>query len=183
MPNENENEKKQPAQEKVDEKKTPEKDKVDEFIEQAKKRNEESVSKAEYEKVKAERDKVMQYVIDGKGDLDQEGSKKEENIDITALKKKLANPDISNLEYIETSLKLRQAAIDKGESDPYLPKSGTVTESDIEQAKKIAKVFEETVKEANGNDAVFRALLESKIGNDDPAITAMIRKRSQNKRK
>lgn len=179
MPNENENEKKQekqtPPPADQNKKEEPKAKTVDDFIEIAKKQKDNTVEKTEYDKVVAERNRLMESILEGKNPLLENG--KSEKVDIAKLKERMRDPDISNLEFVKTSLQLRQIAIENGEEDPYLPKGAPeVTEAERQRVEEIAKSLQKCVDESHGSDTIFRGLLDNAMVKDDPTIINRLRK-------
>lgn len=126
-----------------------------------------SVSKTQYEKLRTENKKLLDALVSGqKIDLP-----KEEKPDVDELRKKLFNKDanLSNLEYVDTALKLRNALIEKGERDPFLPVGDRVNETaemyDI--AQRVADGLQECVDFAEGDSGIFTAQLQ-RITKDNP---------------
>lgn len=126
-----------------------------------------SVSKTQYEKLRNENKKLLDALVSGqKIDLP-----KEEKPDVDELRKKLFNKDanLSNLEYVDTALKLRNALIEKGERDPFLPVGDRVNETaemyDI--AQRVADGLQECVDFADGDSGIFTAQLQ-RITKDTP---------------
>lgn len=115
-----------------------------------------SVSKDKYAKLEAENKKLLDSLING-SQIDLPSQDKE--VDIPALRKELFNPhgNLSNLEYIEKSLELREALLEKGEVDPFLPigKNISPTADDYAQAEKVATIFKECVEYADGDSQIF----------------------------
>lgn len=119
-----------------------------------------TVSKAQYEKLRGENKKLLDALVNGQ----QIEVPKEEKPDITELRKKLFNKDgnLSNLEYVETALKLRNALMDAGERDPFLPYGDrvTVTAEMYDQAQTVADGLQECVDFAEGDSGIFTAQLQ-----------------------
>lgn len=119
-----------------------------------------SVTRESYDKVKAENKKLLDALVNGK-DID---IKKEEPVDINQLRKDLFNKDkqMSNLEYVSTALKLRDALLEKGERDPFLPvgEKVSLTAEHYETAEKVATVLKECVEFADGDSGIFSAELQ-----------------------
>ena len=67
------------------------------------------------------------------------------------------NEHQSNLEYWENALNLRQALIDSGENDPFLPYGHKIvpTTEDVECANRVAEVVKECIEYANGDSQLF----------------------------
>ena len=126
-----------------------------------------SVSKTEYSKLRAENKKLLDALVNGR-EIDLP---KEEKVDIDELRKKLFNKDanLNNLEYVDTALKLRNALIEKGERDPFLPVGDRVSETaemyDI--AQRVADGLQECVDFAEGDSGIFTAQLQ-RITKDTP---------------
>jgi hypothetical protein len=113
-----------------------------------------SVSKEAYDKLKKENKQLLDSLVSGK-EIDVETKP----VDVTALRKKLFNPDnsLSNLDYVSTALQLREALIEQGEPDPFLPvgEKVVISDDDIEKAENVASVLQDMVDIADGNNVVF----------------------------
>jgi hypothetical protein len=114
-----------------------------------------SVSKADYDKLKAEHNRAMNALING-GQMDDP---KAEKVDKDALRKELFSQDngLSNLEVWQKTLTLRQAIIDDGGNDPFLPQGQKIapTAEDVEAANRVAKVVQECIDYADGDSRIF----------------------------
>lgn len=114
-----------------------------------------SVSRADYDKLKAEHNRAMNALING-GQMDDP---KAEKVDKDALRKELYSQDngLSNLEYWQKTLTLRQAIIDDGGKDPFLPYGQKIapTAEDVECANRVAKVVQECIDYAEGDSRIF----------------------------
>ena len=140
----------------------------------------EAAAKAEAEKLKTENGELVASIIDG-GKKPNEAEQPPKKPDIPALREKLygkKGKNLTNLEYIESTLQLRQAVIDEGGIDPFLPVGMNIkaSESDIEKAEAVAQILGECVKEAKGDSGVFTALLQARIAKDSPALTQHLKK-------
>lgn len=129
------------------------------------------VKKEQYDELQENYRKLVKGILDG-GDLPADDPNGEEDLDIAQLKKELYDPNnsLSNLEYVEKTLKLRDAIIEKKGIDPFMPAgiNGDPFKTDAERqaaeqsALKVAKVLAEAVQQANGDPATFDIIL-SKI--------------------
>lgn len=143
---------------------------------------ENSVSKAEYEKLQRENRELIDQVINGGGASDSgQGTPTKEPVDIDKLRAELYGPkgqELSNLQVIEKTLKLREAVIEKDGIDPFLPLGANIkpTDLDKERAQAVADVLAECVREADGDSGVFTAILQSKIANDSILLTNHLKK-------
>lgn len=129
-----------------------------------------TVSKESYLKLKAENKRLINSLVEGT----QEASiPKKEKVDIGQLRKELFDRDSSqtNLEYVSKSLQLRDALLERGEKDPFLPwgKQIAPTKADEEAATRVAQALQECVEYADGDPAVFNSELQ-RILNDTPAV-------------
>lgn len=117
---------------------------------------ENSVSKEEYERIKADNKRLLDNFVNGEI-VSTEAI--ELRPSIQELRKKLfnGNANISNIEYISTALELRDALMEAGEPDPFLPQGKNIapTNEDIEEANKAAQIFRECIDMAEGDNAVF----------------------------
>lgn len=127
------------------------------YIEAIKEMKQNSVRKEAYDKLKAENQQLLDAIINGT-ELTQD-IRKREPADIKKLRNKLfkEHPDMSNLEYVKTALELREALIENGERDPFLPSGEKIlpTNDDVETAERVAKIMKDCVDYADGNSAIF----------------------------
>ena len=140
------------------------------YIQAIKDLKENTVPRDQYMKLKNENKKLIQNLVEGKGGDDGAAAPK---VDVDKLRKDLFRQDSSmtNLAYIDKALQLREALIEAGEKDPFLPwgKQISPTDADIATANKVASVLQDCVDYANGNAAVFQSELQRVI-EDTPAI-------------
>ena len=143
-----------------------------EYTETIKRLKENSVSKEEYEKLKAENKQILNAYIN---DIKPEAEEKKETVeelqgDLSDLKKDLARAQeagMSNLEYVSKALKYRETAMKLGLQDPFVPNSPLgPDDNDFKTAQKVADKLQECVDQANGNPAVFRNLFEQAVRDD-----------------
>lgn len=122
-----------------------------------------SVSKEEYDRVKAENRRLLNDVINGATDYAQE-TKLSDKPDINVLRKELFDRDgsLTNLDYVSKALQLRQAVMDDGGEDPFLPIGRTISPTDEDRAvaKKLANGLQHCVDFAEGNPDLFTAELQ-----------------------
>ena len=134
-------------------------DNTNDYIDQIKKLKENSVSRDDYDKLKADNKKLIDALANGT----QLEGKVEPKIDavenINNLRKKLFSKggNLNNLEYCKTAIELRDALIEKGERDPFLPFGHEVvaTDSDYESANRVATVMKECIDYADGDSDIF----------------------------
>lgn len=169
-----------PEEKKKSEKKPEEQDTVS-LAKALKEARENSVPKSEYEKVLAEKNKLVSEIINGEGAGNGQTPAPEQQESIEDLRKDLYGPkcaDLSNLEYWKKTLALREAVIKKGEPDPFLPVGTKIspTSEDVAKAENVAKVVQKCIDECNGDSELFTAMLQSKTNNDSPQLTMRLAK-------
>ncbi len=132
-----------------------------------------TVSKEQYEKLRAENKKLLNAVLN-----DQKADNKEEPVetveqlqnDLKAIKSELANAQekgMSNLEFTSKALKYREKAMKLGLQDPFVPNTPTgPEENDFRSAERVAEVLQKCVDDAKGNPATFRNLFEQAVRDD-----------------
>ena len=133
-------------------------DNTNDYIEQIKKLKESSVSRDDYDKLKADNKKLIDALANGT-QMDMVESKVSAVENINELRKKLFGKgnNLNNLEYCKTAVELRDALIENGERDPFLPFGHEVvaTDSDYESANRVATVLKECIDYADGDSDIF----------------------------
>ena len=134
-------------------------DNTNDYIAQIKNLKENSVSKDDYNKLKADNKKLIDALANGTQLNDKVESKIDAVENINNLRKKLFSKgtNLNNLEYCDTALQLREALIENGNRDPFLPFGHNViaTDSDIETANRVATVMRECIDYADGDSDIF----------------------------
>ena len=139
-------------------------DDTNQYIEAIREMKQNSVSKEAYNKLREENKQLLDAFINGK-QITIEQSK--QPVDVSLLRKKLSDIDnpMSNLEYAKTAVELRDALIDQGEMDPFLPIGHqiTPTDEDITKAEKVATVLKECIDYADGDSELFTNELQRRM--------------------
>lgn len=134
-------------------------DNTNDYIAQIKKLKENSVSKDDYNKLRADNKKLIDALANGTQIEDAVGSKVSAVDKINECRKKLFSEgnDLNNLEYCKTAVELRDALIENGARDPFLPFGHDVvaTDSDYESANRVATVMRECIDYADGDSDIF----------------------------
>lgn len=119
-----------------------------------------SVSRDEYDKLRGENKKLLDALVNGR----QIELPEETPVDVNALRKDLfsIDCDLTNIDYVSKALALRDAIIDKGGEDPFLPVGGriTITAEMREKAENVANVLQECIDFAQGDSGIFTAELQ-----------------------
>ena len=153
------------------------------YIEAIKEIKANSVSKQAYDKLKEENKQLLDSLINGK---EIELPKQKEPVDVNKIRSKLFDEakSLSNLEYVSTALKLRDALIEKGEPDPFLPYGQNIspTDEDIIKADKVATVMKECVEYADGDSELFTNELMRRTNDAMPAKSAEIARRNSKRK-
>lgn len=113
-----------------------------------------SVDRSKYDQLKAENKRLLDSIVNGT-DIGQVKAQEKKSID--ELRAAYLKEDQTNLEFVTNTLALREALIEKGEPDPFLPIGQKIlpTEEDINTAKRVAQVLQECVDEADGDSEWF----------------------------
>lgn len=124
-----------------------------------------TVSRDAYNKLRSENKQLLDALVSGQ-QLPQ--TQTENKPSVADLRKKLFatdGNDLSNLEYVETALSLRNSLIEAGERDPFLPYGDKVdiTTEQIDAANKVANALQEMVDFAEGDSGVFTAEYQRRV--------------------
>lgn len=134
-------------------------DSTQDYLAAIKELKQNSVGREEYEKLKAENKKLIDAVVNGQVVEEPAQNLVHSQEEITQLRNELFNSDkdLSNLEYVSKALELREALMENGQPDPFIPvgKQISPTREDIEIAEKCAQVYKECIEYAEGNSEVF----------------------------
>ena len=133
-------------------------DNTNDYIDQIKKLKENSVSRDDYDKLKADNKKLIDALANGT-QVDVVDPKIDAVENINNLRSKLFSKgsNLDNLEYCQAAVELRDALIKNGERDPFLPFGHNVvaTDSDHETAERVANVMRECIEYADGDSDIF----------------------------
>ena len=134
-------------------------DNTQDYLAAIKELKENSVNRSEYEKLRAENKKLIDAVVNGQPGQEEPAVSKHSKEQIDELRNDLFNSpkELSNLEYVTKAMELREALIENGEPDPFLPvgKQISPTRDDLEGAEKVAQVYKECIEYAEGDSEVF----------------------------
>lgn len=132
-----------------------------------------SVSRAQYEKLQKENKELLDTLING-GQITQIAPENKKSIDEMRkglFSKEATEREMTNLEFVEKSLELRDAIIESGGTDPFLPigRGIDLTREDYEAAEFTAQQFRECIDIAQGNSDVFtNELMRRTVDNSLP---------------
>ena len=156
------------------------------YAEAIKDLKEKTVSKEEYDKVVADKKTLIRALSEGQTLPDS--GQKENKPDIKELRQKFLNAgelNLSNAEYIKTALALRQASIESGEGDPFLPTNSrrAPTIVDLQGAEKVAETLQGWLEEATDEEGrvdedLLNAQIKKGIADDGPLMLAKMKARA-----
>lgn len=131
---------------------------VQKYLDEIQKLKENSVPRTDLDKLKDENKALLEALLNGKEPAKEE--EKTEGPTIQELRNKLYGKgaeDLTDLEYIEETLLLRQKLIDEEGIDPFVPmgRKYSPDANDIYCAQKLAEGFQHCVDVAQGDNTVF----------------------------
>ena len=134
-------------------------DNTPDYIAAIKELKQNSVDRSEYDRLRAENKKLIDAVVNGQPGQEEQVVVKHSKEQIDDLRNDLFNSprELNNLEFITKTMELREALMENGEPDPFLPvgKQISPTRDDIEGAEKVAQVYKECIEYAEGDSEVF----------------------------
>ena len=134
-------------------------DNTQDYLAAIKELKENSVNRSEYDKLRAENKRLIDAVVNGQPGQEEQVVVKHSKEQIDDLRNELFNSprELNNLEFITKAMELREALMENGEPDPFLPvgKQISPTRDDIEGAEKVAQVYKECIDYAEGDSEVF----------------------------
>ena len=134
-------------------------DNTQDYLAAIKELKEKSVDRSEYDKLRAENKKLIDAVVNGQPGQEEPAVSKHSKEQIDDLRNDLFNSpkELNNLEYVTKAMELREALMENGEPDPFLPvgKQISPTRDDLEGAEKVAQVYRECIEYAEGDSEVF----------------------------
>lgn len=134
-------------------------DNTQDYIAAIKELKQNSVDRSEYDRLRAENKKLIDAVVNGQPGQEEQVLVKHSREQIDDLRNDLFNSprELNNLEFITKAMELREALMENGEPDPFLPvgKQISPTRDDIEGAEKVAQVYKECIEYADGDSEVF----------------------------
>ena len=134
-------------------------DNTQDYLAAIKELKQNSVDRSEYDKLRAENKKLIDAVVNGQSGQEEPVFSKHSKEQIDDLRNELFNSpkELNNLEYVTKAMELREALMENGEPDPFLPvgKQISPTRDDLEGAEKVAQVYKECIDYAEGDSEVF----------------------------
>lgn len=115
-----------------------------------------TVDREKYNKLKDENQRLLNTLVSG-GQIEVPV---EEKVDVNQLRKELYGSDggnLSNLDYWTKTMKLREALMDAGKPDPFIPQGKNIvaTDADRAAAQKVADGIQHCIDVADGDSSIF----------------------------
>lgn len=134
------------------------------YIEAINQLKQNSVSRNEYDALVAEKKQLLQSIVNG---VQQTQEETQAAPDYEAIKKEArenlfgGKKELSNLEYCQNALNLREAVLETEGIDIFVGQGHNITpeQSDYEKAERVAAVMAECIEKAQGNSSIFTAEL------------------------
>ena len=135
-------------------------DNTPDYISEIQRLKETTVSKEDYNKLKADNKKLITALSNGSSIEGKVEPKVDPIEKINNLRKELFGSEsnsMNDLDMVSKMLELRKEIIDNGGTDPFLPKGHKVriTDNDKECANRVARVLTECVEDAEGSNRRF----------------------------
>lgn len=121
-----------------------------------------TVPKDKYEKLEEDNRKLMKALANG--ETIQVEAPKTPNIE--ELRKEFLDfENKTDLQIAQNTLNLRNALLEAGEADIFLPngKTAEITDQDVIDAQRVADLLQYSIDQSNGDSRIFSATLESKL--------------------
>ena len=112
-----------------------------------------SVSRSEYEKLKADNKRLLDSIVNGTSENVEVLPKKS----IEELRKNFMKEGVSNLDYWKNALELRERLIEEGQPDPMIPTGVRVAanQMDYDGVEKLVSGIQHCIDYANGDSQLF----------------------------
>lgn len=122
-----------------------------------------TVPKDKYNKLVEDNAKLMKALANGETLTPEQAPEKPNIEELRAAYLNFENK--SDLQIATDTLALRNALIEDGQPDPFLPNGNSVelTEQDYVDAQRVADLLQYAIDNADGDDAIFRAQFSSKL--------------------
>ena len=112
-----------------------------------------SVSRSEYEKLKADNKRLLDSIVNGTSEKAEVLPKKS----IEELRKNFMKEGVSNLDYWKNALELRERLIEEGHPDPMIPTGVRVAanQMDYDGVEKLVSGIQHCIDYADGDSQLF----------------------------
>lgn len=128
------------------------------YIETIKQLKQTTVPKTELEKLQAENKKLLDTLLEG-GEMEAAASTAQKRTPDEIRKELFGdNADsLTNLEFAQKAIELREAILDEGGIDPFVPQGSKIIaeDSDFATAEKVAEALKSCIEYADGNSEIF----------------------------
>ena len=163
-----------PAQPAETEQTTP--NQADVYAEALAEVKENSVPKEDYEKIRAERDRLVKLTLEQREPPHQEGKPQERPLD--DIRKELFGERLTNYDYVKNALELRTRMISEGKGDPFVSPDSDEEEDDKKMAENVAQVLQETLDQCKDNPELFPAALQLRLKDNQHVRLAIAQRKA-----
>lgn len=127
--------------------------------------NNDTVPKAQYEQLRADHANLLQSKIDGTFSKPVAGQAKRTAEEVRAELFKQGSKQMPSLDYVTKMVELRDKVLEETGEDCFVMKNKWVkpTHQHYVDAERRAQIYKDLIAQANGDDKVFRFLLEQAL--------------------
>lgn len=128
-----------------------------EYIDQINELKRNSVSKADYDKIKEENRTLLSNIVNGNPSATMEQTPEAPKESLDDLRKRVFTNPKNDLDYVAGILEIRDRVMAEGGADPFVNNNGryAATEEDYRIAQETAEGLRHCVEVADGNNQVF----------------------------
>ena len=128
------------------------------YIETIKQLKESTVSKEDYEKLRADNKKLLNTLLEG-GEMEAAATTTTKRTSSEIREELFSDKadNFNNLEFVTKALELREAILDEGGIDPFVPTGNRIVPSDDDfaAAERVAEALKSCVEDAQGDSELF----------------------------
>lgn len=151
---------------------------LEEALAEIEKLKETSVPREEYDKERENNRTLLKKIVDGRYDEEEDEDPDPEPVDLKKAAKAVTSGNLPNLEYARRALAYRDACIEQGKGDPFLPigEHAERASTDAGKADRVAELLRHCVEyadEAGGDNEVFTNELTRHLV-DPPEVLALL---------
>lgn len=138
------------------------------LLEQFNKLKDTMVPKEKFDQVSSRNKQLSEAIANNMQEQEEARKQEEPKPDASQLREELygdKRSDLTNLDYISKTLELRDAILESGGRDPFLPTGGNDKDS-LEAhntANKVANGLKQLVEQSNGDPVAFNALYQANV--------------------
>lgn len=163
-----------PAQPAEPEQTTP--NQADVYAEALAEVKENSVPKEDYERIRAERDRLVKLTLEQREPPHPEEKPQERPLD--DIRKELFGERLTNYDYVKDALELRSRLISEGKGDPFVSPDSDDEVNDKKIAEDVAQVLQDTLEQCKDNPDLFPAALQLRLKDNQQVRLAIAHRKA-----